>query len=177
MKDEIIINVDENDNEIGFIEKLDAHIKGVLHRAISVFIFNDNKELLLQKRFSGKYHSPGLWTNTCCTHPNKNEDTKDAANRRLKEEMGIYSNLREIFSFIYYVKFDNNLIEHEFDHVFFGKYNGSIKFNPIEVDDYKWISLDKLKTDLKENPEKYTFWFAYIMNNHFDDLKIALNSL
>ena len=115
MKDEIIINVDENDNEIGFIEKLDAHIKGVLHRAISVFIFNDNKELLLQKRFSGKYHSPGLWTNTCCTHPNKNEDTKDAANRRLKEEMGIYSNLREIFSFIYYVKFDNNLIEHEFD--------------------------------------------------------------
>ena len=129
MKDEIIINVDENDNEIGFIEKLDAHIKGVLHRAISVFIFNDNKELLLQKRFSGKYHSPGLWTNTCCTHPNKNEDT------------------------------------------------GSIKFNPIEVEDYKWISLDKLKTDLKENPEKYTFWFAYIMNNHFDDLKIALNSL
>ena len=108
MKDEIIINVDENDNEIGFIEKLDAHIKGVLHRAISVFIFNDNKELLLQKRFSGKYHSPGLWTNTCCTHPNKNEDTKDAANRRLKEEMGIYSNLREIFSFIYYVKYDNN---------------------------------------------------------------------
>ena len=85
MKDEIIINVDENDNEIGFIEKLDAHIKGVLHRAISVFIFNDNKELLLQKRFSGKYHSPGLWTNTCCTHPNKNEDTKYSANRRLKE--------------------------------------------------------------------------------------------
>ena len=91
--------------------------------------------------------------------------------------MGIYSNLREIFSFIYYVKFDNNLIEHEFDHVFFGKYTGSIKFNPIEVEDYKWISLDKLKTDLKENPEKYTFWFAYIMNNYFDDLKIALNSL
>ena len=108
---------------------------------------------------------------------NKNEDTKDAANRRLKEEMGIYSNLREIFSFIYYVKFDNNLIEHEFDHVFFGKYNGSIKFNPIEVEDYKWISLDKLKTDIKKDPEKYTFWFAYIMNNHFDDLKIALNSL
>ena len=158
-----------------FIDSCLNDKKCILH--LPEFIFNDNKELLLQKRFSGKYHSPGLWTNTCCTHPNKNEDTKDAANRRLKEEMGIYSNLREIFSFIYYVKFDNNLIEHEFDHVFFGKYNGSIKFNPIEVEDYKWISLDKLKTDLKENPEKYTFWFAYIMNNHFDDLKIALNSL
>ena len=177
MKDEIIIIVDKNDNEIGFIEKIDAHIKGILHRAVSVFIFNDNKELLLQKRFNGKYHSPGLWTNTCCTHPNKYENTKDAANRRLKEEMGISSKLQEVFSFIYYVNFDNGLIEHEFDHVFFGKYNGIIKFNPKEVSDYKWISLYELKSDLKENPEKYTFWFKYILNNYFEALNMAMNNL
>ena len=174
---EIIICVDKNDKEIGFIEKMDAHIRGILHRAISVFIFNDNKELLLQKRFSGKYHSPSLWTNTCCTHPNKGEKTKDAANRRLKEEMGFSTDIDEVFSFIYYVKFDNELIELEFDHVFFGKYNGSINFNTNEVENYKWISLNELKKDIKLNPQIYTFWFIYIMNNHINEIEEALNRI
>lgn len=174
---EIIIHVDKNDNEIGFIEKLDAHINGILHRAISVFIFNDNKELLLQKRFSGKYHSPSLWTNTCCTHPNRGEETKDAANRRLREEMGFSTEINEVFSFTYYVKFDNELIEHEFDHVFFGKYNGPINFNTSEVEDYKWISLQELKEDIKLYPQRYTFWFLYIMNNHINEIENALNRI
>ena len=174
---EIIICVDEKDKELGYIEKMDAHINGVLHRALSVFIFNEKNELLLQKRYSGKYHSPSLWTNTCCTHPNKNEDTAYAAKRRLQEEMGFSCDLKEVFSFIYYIKFDNNLIEHEFDHVFFGKYNGSINFNTNEVENYKWISLNELKKDIKLNPQIYTFWFIYIMNNHINEIEEALNRI
>ena len=168
---EIIICVDRNDKEIGYIEKIDAHIKGVLHRALSIFIFNDKNEVLLQKRYSGKYHSPGLWTNTCCTHPNKNESTIIAANRRLEEEMGFSCNVKEVFSFVYHVEFDNNLIEHEFDHVFFGRYNGDIKINPLEVEDYKWISLNEIIEDLKIHPNNYTFWFKYIIDNHIDEIK------
>ena len=146
---EIIICVDKNDNEVGHIEKMEAHIKGLLHRALSIFVFNEKNELLLQKRYSGKYHSPGLWTNTCCTHPNKDESTDDAAVRRLQEEMGFSCGLKEVFSFMYYIKFDNNLIEHEFDHVYFGRYSNEISINPLEVEDYKWISLDNIKIDLK----------------------------
>lgn len=172
---EFIICVDTNDNEIGHIEKIDAHVKGILHRALSIFIFNDKNEILLQKRYRGKYHSPSLWTNTCCTHPNKNENTITAANRRLEEEMGFSCDLKEVFSFLYYVEFDNNLIEHEFDHVFFGKYNGDIKINPVEVEDYKWISLDEIISDLKLNPNKYTFWFKYIIDNHIDKIKNNIN--
>lgn len=172
---EIIICVDTNDNEIGYIEKMDAHVKGILHRALSIFIFNDKNEVLLQKRYSGKYHSPSLWTNTCCTHPNKNENTIAAANRRLEEEMGFSCSLTEVFSFLYYVEFDNNLIEHEFDHVFFGRYNGNIKINPLEVEDYKWISLDEILADLKCNPNNYTFWFKYIIDNHIDEIKNNIN--
>lgn len=172
---EIIICVDTNDNEIGYIEKMDAHVKGILHRALSIFIFNDKNEVLLQKRYSGKYHSPSLWTNTCCTHPNKNENTIAAANRRLEEEMGFSCSLTEVFSFLYYVEFDNNLIEHEFDHVFFGRYNGNIKINPLEVEDYKWISLDEILADLKRNPNNYTFWFKYIIDNHIDEIKNNIN--
>ena len=145
---EIIICVDKNDNEVGHIEKMDAHIKGLLHRALSIFIFNEKNELLLQKRYSGKYHSPGLWTNTCCTHPNKDESTDDAAIRRLQEEMGFSCDLKEVFSFMYYIKFDNDLIEHEFDHVYFGRYSNEISINPLEVEDYKWISLDNIKVDV-----------------------------
>lgn len=172
---EFIICVDTNDNEIGYIEKMDAHVKGILHRALSIFIFNDKNEILLQKRYSGKYHSPSLWTNTCCTHPNKNENTLAAANRRLEQEMGFSCNLTEVFSFLYYVEFDNNLIEHEFDHVFFGRYNGDIKINPLEVEDYKWISLDEILDDLKLNPNNYTFWFKYIIENHIDKIKDNIN--
>lgn len=174
---EIIICVDKNDTEVGYIEKMDAHIKGVLHRAVSVFIFNSKNELLLQKRYKRKYHSPSLWTNTCCTHPNKNENTDNAAKRRLKEEMGVCCKLTEIFSFIYNITFDNNLIEHEFDHVYFGKYSGEVFVNPLEVEDYKWISLNEIKYDLKNNPQNYTYWFKYIIKNHVIEIEKALNSL
>ena len=173
--EEIIVCVDENDNEIGHIEKMDAHIKGLLHRALSIFIFNEKNELLLQKRYSGKYHSPGLWTNTCCTHPNKDESTDDAAIRRLQEEMGFSCDLKEVFSFMYYIKFDNDLIEHEFDHVYFGRYSNEISINPLEVEDYKWISLDNIKVDLKTNPDNYTFWFKYIIENHIKEIEENLN--
>ncbi|MBX9136174.1 MULTISPECIES: isopentenyl-diphosphate Delta-isomerase [unclassified Clostridium] len=172
---EIIICVDKNDNEVGHIEKMDAHIKGLLHRALSIFIFNEKNELLLQKRYSGKYHSPGLWTNTCCTHPNKDESTDDAAIRRLQEEMGFSCDLKEVFSFMYYIKFDNDLIEHEFDHVYFGRYSNEISINPLEVEDYKWISLDNIKVDLKTNPDNYTFWFKYIIENHIKEIEENLN--
>lgn len=172
---EIIICVDKNDNEVGHIEKMDAHIKGLLHRALSIFIFNEKNELLLQKRYSGKYHSPGLWTNTCCTHPNKDESTDDAAIRRLQEEMGFSCDLKEVFSFMYYIKFDNDLIEHEFDRVYFGRYSNEISINPLEVEDYKWISLDNIKVDLKTNPDNYTFWFKYIIENHIKEIEENLN--
>ena len=172
---EIIICVDKNDNEVGHIEKMDAHIKGLLHRALSIFIFNEKNELLLQKRYSRKYHSPGLWTNTCCTHPNKDESTDDAAIRRLQEEMGFSCDLKEVFSFMYYIKFDNDLIEHEFDHVYFGRYSNEISINPLEVEDYKWISLDNIKVDLKTNPDNYTFWFKYIIENHIKEIEENLN--
>ena len=172
---EIIICVDKNDNEVGHIEKMDAHIKGLLHRALSIFVFNEKNELLLQKRYSGKYHSPGLWTNTCCTHPNKDESTDDAALRRLQEEMGFSCDLKEVFSFMYYIKFDNDLIEHEFDHVYFGRYSNEISINPLEVEDYKWISLDNIKVDLKTNPDNYTFWFKYIIENHIKEIEENLN--
>ena len=154
---------------------MDAHIKGLLHRALSIFIFNEKNELLLQKRYSGKYHSPGLWTNTCCTHPNKDERTDDAAIRRLQEEMGFSCDLKEVFSFMYYIKFDNDLIEHEFDHVYFGRYSNEISINPLEVEDYKWISLDNTKVDLKTNPDNYTFWFKYIIENHIKEIEENLN--
>ena len=172
---EIIICVDKNDNEVGHVEKMEAHIKGLLHRALSIFVFNEKNELLLQKRYSGKYHSPGLWTNTCCTHPNKNESTDDAAIRRLQEEMGFSCELKEVFSFMYYIKFDNDLIEHEFDHVYFGRYSNEISINPLEVEDYKWISLDNIKVDLKKNPDNYTFWFKYIIENHIKEIEENLN--
>lgn len=174
---EFIICVDENDVEIGCIEKMEAHIKGILHRAVSIFVFNFKNELLIQKRYKGKYHSPNLWTNTCCTHPNKNESIYDAAKRRLKEEMGFCCNLTEVFSFIYYINLDNNLIENEFDHVYLGRYSGEIYANALEVEDYKWISLNELKNELKKNPKNYTYWFKYIMKNYIKEIENKLNLL
>jgi isopentenyl-diphosphate Delta-isomerase len=153
-----VILVDRSDKQIGIEEKLKAHQEGKLHRAFSVFIFNSKKELLLQKRAEGKYHSSGLWTNTCCSHPRPGKDIKEEAEARLKEEMGIICKLEEKFSFIYKVKFENNLYEHEFDHVFFGKYNGLVKPRKEEVSSYKWVSLKELEKEINKNPEKYTFW-------------------
>lgn len=159
-----VILVDRKDKEIGKEEKIKAHKEGKLHRAISVFIFNRRGETLLQQRAKTKYHSGGLWANACCSHPLRNEDLREAAKRRLKEEMGINCDLKEIFSLLYKVKV-GCLIEHEFDHIFTGKFEGEPKLNKKEVGDWRWISKEELKKDLKENPENYAPWFKIIWNN------------
>ncbi len=171
MTTDFVILVDENDKKIGLMPKIEAHKKGLLHRAFSVFIFNDKNELMLQKRNRNKYHSPGLWTNTCCSHQKDGESNIDAGKRRLKEEMGFCVDLNELDSFIYYVKFDNGLIEHELDHILIGEYNGSFNVNPEEVDEWKWLALDKIKDDIKTNPNNYTEWFKIIMYNYYNELK------
>jgi isopentenyl-diphosphate delta-isomerase len=155
---EKIILVDKKDREIGVEEKLKAHQLGKLHRAFSIFVFNRKGELLLQKRARGKYHSGGLWTNTCCSHPRAGEELGEAVHRRLKEEMGFDCSLKEVFSFIYKVKFDNGLYEHELDHVFIGRYEGKPLSNPEEYEDWKWVSLKELKKDIQKNPQDYSFW-------------------
>lgn len=165
---EHVVLVDTNDHQIGTMEKMEAHRQGVLHRAFSVFLFNDQNELLLQKRALSKYHSGGLWTNTCCSHPRPGESVQDAALRRLKEEMGIQCDIDPAFSFIYKAKFENELTEHEFDHVFIGSYNQQPSINPEEVSDYKWISLHELKSDLEEFPNRYTAWFRICFDELLD---------
>ena len=156
---EKVILVDKNDKEFGSMEKQEAHVKGLLHRAFSVFIFNDKNELLLQRRAVKKYHSGGLWTNTCCSHPRQNETTLDAAKRRLVEEMGMRCDLKKQFDFIYKAKLDNNLYEHEFDHVFFGFSNDLPQINTKEVEEYTYKTLEVIGNEIKTNPEKYTEWF------------------
>jgi isopentenyl-diphosphate delta-isomerase len=155
---EYILTVDENDNVIGKEEKIKTHREGKLHRAFSIFVFNSKSELLLQKRAKTKYHSGGLWTNTCCSHQRDGEVLEKTIHRRLKEEMGFDCELKEIFSFIYKVKFDNGLFENEYDHVFVGKFNGKPISNKEEVDEWKWVNLQELKKDIQKNPEKYTYW-------------------
>ena len=171
MSIEKVILVDENDNQVGVMPKLEAHQKGLLHRAFSVFIFNSKYELLLQKRASSKYHSGGLWTNTCCSHPREGEDTLDAANRRLIEEMGIETSLRKVHDFIYKAELDNNLTEHEFDHVFYGIYNEDPIINKDEADDFKWIDMDSLNEDIKTNGDNYTIWFKIAFEYFYNYLK------
>jgi len=155
---EIIILVDENDNQVGTGEKMEVHRAGKLHRAFSVFVFNSRNEMLLQRRALTKYHSGGLWTNTCCSHPRPEEKTMDGAKRRLMEEMGFVCELKEVDSFVYKTEFEG-LFEHEFDHVLIGKYEGDIKENKDEVEEWKWIGLNELYIDIKNNPDKYTSWF------------------
>ncbi|WP_040210305.1 isopentenyl-diphosphate Delta-isomerase [Clostridium polynesiense] len=156
---EMILLVDENDKEMGYGEKHEVHKKGLFHRAFSIFIFNSKNQLLLQKREKNKYHSPGLWTNTCCSHQRQNEELSDAIHRRLKEEMGFDTELKEAFTFSYNFKFHEELSENEFDHVYIGHYEGDIIPNPQEVEDYKWVDLEELKQDIEKNPDKYTYWF------------------
>ena len=156
---EKVILVDKNDQMLGLMEKQEAHVKGLLHRAFSIFIFNKDNKLLIQKRAFHKYHSGGLWTNTCCSHPRENETTIEAAHRRLNEEMGMKCKLELKFNFIYKAQLDNNLYEHEFDHVFFGFSNDLPKINKQEVDSYKYESLNFLKEDIILSPNKYTEWF------------------
>ncbi len=159
MREEKVVLVDKQDKQIGLMNKQEAHIKGILHRAFSVFVFNSNNELLLQQRAHEKYHSAGLWTNTCCSHPRDKESVLDAANRRLEEEMGMKCNLEKTFDFIYRAKMPNDLIEHEFDHVLFGFSDSQPKINKDEVASYKYTSLNDLKKDILENPDIYTEWF------------------
>jgi isopentenyl-diphosphate Delta-isomerase len=142
---EQVILVNEQDEPLGLMEKMEAHEKGILHRAFSVFLFNDRHQLLLQKRALTKYHSGGLWTNTCCSHPRENEEVLDAGNRRLREEMGIQSQLTNVFSFVYRAELDNNLIEHELDHVLVGTFNDTPQPNPEEVMDWKYIDLEEIR--------------------------------
>jgi len=161
-----VVLVDEQDHEIGTMEKLAAHEQGKLHRAFSIFIFNSKNELILQQRATTKYHCGGLWSNTCCSHPQLGEDLITSAKERLLEEIGFTCELTELFNFIYQASFSNGLTEYEFDHVLIGHYDGEIKPNPEEVNNYKLISLENLKTDLKNNPDKYTPWFIKIINEH-----------
>ncbi len=165
MELEYVILVDENDQEIGTMEKQEAHEKGLLHRAFSVFVFNENKELLLQQRALTKYHSAGLWTNTCCSHPRVGETIENAAHRRLMEEMGFDCELSTKTSFIYKAAFENGLTEHELDHILVGNFNGEINFNPTEVKNFKWIALEELQVDLLQNNQNYTAWFKIIFDN------------
>jgi len=157
--EEFVVLVDEMDNEIGLMEKQQAHIEGKLHRAISVFIFDTKGNFLLQQRAFTKYHSGGLWTNTCCSHPRQGEDVLEAAHRRLYEEMGIQCELKEIFHFIYKANFENNLTEHEFDHVLMGITDAIPNPAPEEVFSFKYIDNQQLENDIAINGNNYTVWF------------------
>lgn len=156
---EYVVLVNESDQEIGVMEKLQAHQESQLHRAFSIFVFNDKNQLLLQKRNPKKYHSGGLWTNTCCGHPRPNEKNKEAATRRLKEEMGFEVQLNKEFSFIYKSNFENGLTEYEYDHVYYGCYNDFPEPNPLEVSDWKFLDWSKLIEDIEKKPSDYTVWF------------------
>jgi len=156
---ENVILVDENDCEIGLMEKMEAHVKGVLHRAFSVFVFNNDGDLIIQQRAYSKYHSPGIWANTCCSHPRQGEKVIDAAHRRLKEEMGFDTELKEVFSFLYKADVGQGLIEHELDHVIIGVYNESPKINDQEVASWKALPVQEIRDLIKINPEQYAEWF------------------
>ncbi len=158
----LIILVDQNDNELGFAPKMEAHFRGLMHRAISVFIFNSKKEWLIQQRALSKYHTPGLWSNTCCSHPMPGESNIEAANRRLKEEMGLSTNISEIFTFTYYHQFQNGLIENEFDHIFIGFTDELPIINLDEVADYKYIDFVSLDKEINTHPDHYTYWFRQL---------------
>ena len=168
---EHVILVDSDDNEIGTMEKMEAHRKGVLHRAFSVLLFDQSGRTLIQKRAKSKYHSSGLWTNTCCSHPLPGESLEVATRRRLKEEMGIDLQPAFSHSFIYKAQLDKDLIEHEFDHVFVGTFSGIPQINSKEVEDWKYVDLSWLKQDMERHPEAYTEWFKLII------MHPALNSL
>lgn len=170
MDEELVILVNENDEQIGLMPKLEAHQKAMLHRAFSVFIFNDKEQLLLQKRAASKYHSPNLWTNTCCSHQREGETNIEAGKRRLQEEMGFECDLKEVFSFMYKAPFDNGLTEHELDHVMVGFFKDVPNINEEEVATYKWILLEDVRKDIENQPENYTEWFKIIFNEYYQRL-------
>ena len=160
-----VILVDSSDNEVGTMDKMEAHRKGILHRAFSVLLFNSTGEMLLQKRSAGKYHSAGLWTNTCCSHPKPNESLQAAIKRRLNEEMGIDIQSQFAYKFQYRATFENGLIEHELDHVYIGLFNGKPVINSTEVEDWKYATLADIKVDVQKNPDDYTYWFKLIIQH------------
>jgi isopentenyl-diphosphate Delta-isomerase len=173
MLEEVIL-VDANDMAIGTMEKIEAHEKGLLHRAFSILLVNERGEMLIQQRALEKYHSPGLWTNACCSHPRPEESTIKAANRRLKEELGISAALTEIFQFTYHAELEDGLIEHEIDHVFLGITNENPIINLTEVMSCKWINMTDLKMDVIAHPEKYTAWFNLLMVDYFSSIQNKL---
>lgn len=171
MQEENVILVNEKDEQIGLMPKMEAHQKGVLHRAFSVFIFNKKDELMLQQRAHSKYHSPGLWTNTCCSHQREGESNIQAGKRRLQEEMGFITDLKDTISFIYKAPFDNGLTEYEFDHILVGRYEEDPILNPEEAAAFKWMSLEDVKKDMEVNPQLYTAWFKIIFDKYYQTIR------
>ncbi|GAK76923.1 MULTISPECIES: isopentenyl-diphosphate Delta-isomerase [Nonlabens] len=167
---EYVILVNPEDEKVGLMEKIEAHEKALLHRAFSVFIINDKDEILLQQRALSKYHSPGLWTNTCCSHQRDGESNIEAGKRRLVEEMGMTANLKELFHFIYIAPFDNGLTEHELDHVMVGYSNENPNINPDEVASYKWMTANDIKEDMIAQPDLYTAWFKIIFDKYYNHI-------
>ncbi|MGJ8745295.1 isopentenyl-diphosphate Delta-isomerase [Polaribacter sp.] len=169
--EEHVILVDTNDQKVGLMPKMEAHEKALLHRAFSVFVFNKKGELLLQQRAACKYHSPLLWTNTCCSHQRDGETNIAAGTRRLQEEMGFTTQLQEVFSFIYKAPFDNGLTEHELDHVLIGYFDEAPNINKEEVEAFKWMLLEDVKNDIVKNPAEYTAWFKIIFQESYQKIK------
>ena len=171
MIEEQVILVNEQDEPIGLMNKLEAHEKAILHRAFSVFVLNSNNEIMLQQRAHHKYHSPLLWTNTCCSHQRNGETNIQAGIRRLFEEMGFKTELKELFHFIYKTPFDNGLTEHELDHVMIGYYNDEPTINQEEVESWKWMKIEDVKTEMLQNPDIYTVWFKIIFDEFYHYLE------
>ena len=167
---EYVVLVDELDNKVGLMEKMEAHINPTLHRAFSIFIFNSKNEMLLQQRALSKYHTPGLWTNTCCSHPRDGESLHDATNRRLQEEMGMQCELKEAFSFIYKADVMQGLVEHEFDHVFIGTSDDLPIINKDEVESFRYDTIENIKADIERNPQNYTAWFKIAFDKLIETL-------
>ena len=172
MTEEQVILVNEKDEQIGLMPKQEAHEKAVLHRAFSVFIFNEQNKLMLQQRALHKYHSPGLWTNTCCSHQRDGESSLEAGKRRLQEEMGLTTNLKETTSFIYKAPFENGLTEYEYDHILVGNFNGNPIINVEEVASWKWMSMEAVQKDIKNSPENYTAWFKIIFDKFYSHISL-----
>lgn len=170
---EHVILVDESDKDIGTMEKIEAHMKGVLHRAFSIVIFNSRGEVLLQKRSRKKYHSAGLWTNTCCSHPLPGEPMADAINRKLAQEMGIAADLMFVYKFVYRTDLDNGLTEHELDHVYAGQFEGKPQINPEEVEAWRFASVEAIRAEIRNAPDNFTYWFRLIV----DEIPVRFKSI
>lgn len=173
MKQHIAL-VDNEDNVIGYEEKYLVHCKGLLHRAFSIIVFNSNGEMLLQRRALNKYHSPGLWTNTCCSHLPEGNNMKSYIHERLQDEMGFDCELKFVLTFHYQVDFGDGMIENEIDHIYIGFFDGNPNPNPLEVCEWMWVKEADVLTDIKSKPEKYTYWFKNILENHFEVIKEKL---